>query len=717
MAKAKSSEASASASEQFSFQTEAKQLLHLMIHSLYSNREIFLRELISNASDAIDKLRFHALANPDLIGDDTELAIEISFDADAKTVSISDNGIGMSKQEVIDHLGTIAKSGTAEFLSTLSGDQAKDSVLIGQFGVGFYSTFIVADRVVVNTRGADCSEDEAICWTSEGEDSFTIDPISKAQRGTEIILHLKDDALDFADDFRLRAIVRKYSDHIGVPVKMLEVEAASFSTDEDDADKDGAETVPQFEAVNEARALWTRPRSDIKDEEYQEHYKHISHDYEAPLQWSHNRVEGKLEYTSLLYLPKRAPFDMWNRDTPRGLKLYVQRVYIMDDAEQFLPLYLRFVKGIIDSSDLPLNISREILQEDERVTSIKNALTKRVINMLSKMASKKPEDFQVFWDEFGQVLKEGPSEDFSNREAISKLLRFASTHNNEEKQTTSLEDYVGRMPEDQEKIYFITGENFRTASNSPHLEIFAKRNIEVLVMYDRVDEWLMSTLTEFDGKPIQDVMRGELDLQSEETSKDSEGKASISEGLTERVKAVLGDQVDIVRLSTRLTNSPSCLVLGMNDMGAQMRKIMEAAGQGTPDSKPNFELNPDHPLIDRLDFESDEDRFSELTKILFDQASLSDGGQLADPAAYVSRLNALLLDLLGGAETVVASAPVNGKGKSKSKSKSDSKSKVSSKAGPQVKAKPKTKAKPRAKAKPKAKIKAAKNPTKADTDS
>ena len=476
------------------------------------------------------------------------------------------------------------------FLQPCQGDQAKDSVLIGQFGVGFYSTFIVADRVVVNTRCADCSEDEAVCWISEGEDSFTIETIPKAQRGTEIILHLKEDALDFADDFRLRAIVRKYSDHIAVPVKMLEVAPASFSTDEDEADKDEAETVPQFEAVNEAKALWTRQRSDIKDEEYHEHYKHISHDYEAPLQWSHNRVEGKLEYTSLLYLPKRAPFDMWNRDTPRGLKLYVQRVYIMDDAEQFLPLYLRFVKGIIDSSDLPLNISREVLQEDERVTTIKNALTKRVISMLSKMASKKPEDYQLFWNEFGQVLKEGPSEDFSNRDAISKLLRFASTHENEEKQTTSLEDYVGRMSEDQEKIYFITGENFKTASSSPHLEIFAKRNIEVLVMYDRVDEWLMSTLTEFSGKSVQDVMRGELEFQSEESSADNEEKSSISEGLTERVKSVLGDQVDTVRLSTRLTDSPSCLVLGQNDMGAQMRRIMEAAGQGTPESKPNLNL-------------------------------------------------------------------------------------------------------------------------------
>ncbi len=702
MTKVKTPETSDSASEQFSFQTEAKQLLHLMIHSLYSNREIFLRELISNASDAIDKLRFHALANPKLL-DDSELAIEITFDAEAKTISISDNGIGMSKQEVIDHLGTIAKSGTAEFLANLSGDQARDSVLIGQFGVGFYSSFIVADKVEVNTRGADCSAEEAVCWISQGEDSFTIESISKAQRGTEIILHLKEDALDFADDFRLRSIVRKYSDHIAVPVKMLEAEPAA-SSDEDD-DKDAIETVRQFEAVNEAKALWTRKRTDIKDEEYHEHYKHISHDYEAPLQWSHNRVEGKLEYTSLLYIPKRAPFDMWNRDTPRGLKLYVQRVFIMDDAEQFLPLYLRFVKGIIDSNDLPLNISREILQEDERVTSIKNALTKRVLSTLTKMSSNKADDYQIFWDEFGQVLKEGPSEDFSNRESISKLLRFASTHKNDEKQTVSLEDYVSRMSEDQEKIYFITGENYKTASRSPHLEIFAKRNIEVLVMYDRVDEWLMSTLTEFDGKPVQDVMRGELDLETDADKKDDQ--RGVSEGLTERVKSVLGDQVGTVRLSTRLTDSPSCLVLGQNDMGAQMRKIMEAAGQGTPESRPNFELNPTHPLIDRLDSESDEDRFSELTHILFDQASLSDGGQLEDPSAYVSRLNTLLLDLLGASDSALRSPDGNGKTASKA---------AGSKA--KVKAEVKTKAKPKAKAKAKAKSKTKSNAEakKADTD-
>jgi len=703
MAKANSSEASASDSEQFTFQTEAKQLLHLMIHSLYSNREIFLRELISNASDAIDKLRFRALANPKLMDDDSELAIEITFDTEAKTVTISDNGIGMSKEEVIDHLGTIAKSGTAEFLATLSGDEAKDSVLIGQFGVGFYSTFIVADKVVVNTRSAACSEDEAICWVSEGEDSFTIEAISKAQRGTEIVLHLKDDALDFADDFRLRSIVRKYSDHIAVPVKMLEVEATSYSSDEDETDKEEAETVPQFESVNEAKALWTRQRGDIKDEEYHEHYKHISHDFEQPLQWSHNRVEGKLEYTSLLYLPKRAPFDMWNRDTPRGLKLYVQRVYIMDDAEQFLPLYLRFVKGIIDSNDLPLNISREILQEDERVTSIKNALTKRVISMLSKMANKKPDDYQIFWDEFGQVLKEGPSEDFSNREAISKLLRFASTHSSDEKQTVSLEDYVARMPDEQEKIYFITGENFKTASNSPQLEIFAKRKIEVLVMYDRVDEWLMSSLTEFDSKPVQDVMRGELDLDTDNAKdaedKDSKKTSSVSEGLTGRVKSVLGEQVADVRLSQRLTSSPSCLVLGASDMGAQMRRIMEAAGQGTPESKPNFELNPEHPLIDRLDSESDEDRFAELTRILFDQASLSDGGQLEDPAAYVSRLNTLLLDLLGDSKSVGKKARPKAKPKARPK------------------ATPKTEAKPKAKPKAKAKGKTTKQSSQTNTDS
>ncbi|MBV1905764.1 MAG: molecular chaperone HtpG [Pseudomonadales bacterium] len=671
---------SESGSEQFTFQTEAKQLLHLMIHSLYSNREIFLRELISNASDAIDKLRFHALETPSLIDDEDELGIEITFDAEAKTLTIADNGIGMSKSEVISHLGTIAKSGTAEFLSKLSGDQAKDSVLIGQFGVGFYSTFIVADKVVVNTRGASQSAEEAVRWTSKGEDSYDIEEIVRDQRGTEIVLHLKEDALEFADDFRLRSIVRKYSDHIAVPVKMLEPEQAPLPDDKEDGDAEEAEIVREFEAVNEAKALWTRARSDIEDDEYKGYYKHISNDFEDPLIWSHNKVEGKLEYTSLLYLPKHAPFDMWNRDTPRGLKLYVQRVFIMDDAEQFLPLYLRFVKGIIDSNDLPLNISREILQEDDRVSNIKNALTKRVLNMLSKMAGNDSDDYQVFWDEFGQVLKEGPSEDFSNREAVSKLLRFASTHNKEEKQTVSLEDYVERMSAEQEKIYFITGENYLTASNSPHLEIFAKRNIEVLVLYDRVDEWLMSSLPEFGGKVIQDVMRGELDFTADDEKDESESTddSALSGGLTKRVKEILGDSVDEVRISTRLTTSPSCLVLGEHDMGAQMRKIMEAAGQGIPDTKPNFEINTAHPLIERLDSEQDEDRFSELTRILFDQASLSDGGQLSDPAAYVSRMNMLLLDLLGDN---TSDTPAKPKPKKKAKPASKTQKKADTKQG------------------------------------
>jgi molecular chaperone HtpG len=635
--------------ETFGFQTEARQLLQLMIHSLYSNREIFLRELISNASDAVDKLRFEALDKPELLADDPDFRVRISFDAEAGTLTVSDNGIGMSRDEVIDHLGTIARSGTAEFLASLSGDQQKDAVLIGQFGVGFYSSFIVADTVTVITRRADLSEDEAVCWRSAGESDFSIEPATRSERGTEVVLHLRKDAKEFADDFRLRSIVRKYSDHIGVPVQMLESSPGEGLLDKGDKGDEGDEgqddAQPEWQSVNAAKALWTRSRSDISDDEYTTFYKHVSHDFEDPLTWSHNRVEGKLEYTSLVYLPKHAPFDLWNRDAPRGLKLYVQRVFILDDAEQFLPMYLRFVKGVVDSNDLPLNVSRELLQQDERVTSIRSALTKRVLDLLAKMAKSKPEDYQTFWENFGEVLKEGPAEDFSNRERVAKLLRFASSHTDEELQNVSLEDYVSRMVEGQDKIYYVCADNFATAKNSPQLEAFRKRGIEVLLAYDRIDDWLFSGLNEFDGKSLQDVARGELSLPGE--APDAAEQASEDDALAGRIKEVLGDQVEGVRNSSRLTDSAACLVLGEHDMGAQMRRLMEAAGQALPDSKATLEINLDHPLLQRLDDEADEQRFAEIARLLFDQAQLADGGQLQDPAAYVTRVNALLAELLG----------------------------------------------------------------------
>ena len=632
--------------ETFGFQTEARQLLQLMIHSLYSNREIFLRELISNASDAVDKLRFEALDKPELLADDPDFRVRISFDAEAGTLTVSDNGIGMSRDEVIDHLGTIARSGTAEFLASLSGDQQKDAVLIGQFGVGFYSSFIVADTVTVITRRADLSEDEAVCWRSAGESDFSIEPATRSERGTEVVLHLRKDAKEFADDFRLRSIVRKYSDHIGVPVQMLESTPGEGLPDKGDKGDEGQDDAqPEWQSVNAAKALWTRSRSDISDDEYTTFYKHVSHDFEDPLTWSHNRVEGKLEYTSLVYLPKHAPFDLWNRDAPRGLKLYVQRVFILDDAEQFLPMYLRFVKGVVDSNDLPLNVSRELLQQDERVTSIRSALTKRVLDLLAKMAKSEPEDYQTFWENFGEVLKEGPAEDFSNRERVAKLLRFASSHTDEELQNVSLEDYVSRMVEGQDKIYYVCADNFATAKNSPQLEAFRKRGIEVLLAYDRIDDWLFSGLNEFDGKPLQDVARGELSLPGE--APDAAEQASEDDALAGRIKEVLGDQVEGVRGSSRLTDSAACLVLGEHDMGAQMRRLMEAAGQALPDSKATLEINLDHPLLQRLDDEADEQRFAEIARLLFDQAQLADGGQLQDPAAYVTRVNALLTELLG----------------------------------------------------------------------
>ncbi len=630
-------------SETLNFQTEAKQLLQLMIHSLYSNREIFLRELISNASDAIDKLRFRAIEDQSLLGDESDFQIDITFDKDAKTLCIADNGIGMTRDEVITNLGTIAKSGTAEFLANLSGDQQADAQLIGQFGVGFYSAFMVADEVEVRTLAAGVEADQGICWRSKGEDAYVLESIDDASRGTRVILHLKDEALEFAEDFRLRNIVRRYSDHIGVPVRMLKAETAEG--------EDQKEGEPEFEPVNSAQALWTRSRSEVKDDEYKAFYRHISHDYEDPMGWSHNRVEGKFEYTSLIYLPKRAPFDLYNREVPKGLKLYVQRVFIMDDAEQFLPLYLRFIKGVVDSNDLPLNVSREILQQDERVTSIRNAVTKRALSMLEDMAKKEPEQFQAFWDEFGEVIKEGAGEDFANRGAIMKLLRFASTAGEGKVKNVGLVDYLARKKEDQDSIYYICAETYETASRSPHLEIFKDKGVEVLVMFDRIDEWLMSTLTEYEGVSFVDVMRGDVTLPGEAKADDEEDEEeSDDHPLTERIQAVIGDRVEGVRPSKRLTDSPACLVLSDFGMGIQMRKILEASGQSMPESKPFFEFNADHPLLHRLDTEVDEDRFKELVELLFDQASLAEGGTLQDPATYVSRMNRLLMDLLPAAE-------------------------------------------------------------------
>lgn len=616
--------------ETLGFQTEVKQLLHLMIHSLYSKREIFLRELISNAADACDKLRYEALDNDALYGGDSDLRIEIEHDAKARTVTVRDNGVGMSRDEVIKNLGTIAKSGTAEFLKQLSGEQQKDAKLIGQFGVGFYSGFIVADEVTVRTRRA--GSDAGVEWRSKGEGEFTIADIDKPERGTEIVLHLKKDAKEFADDFRLKNLVRKYSDHIEVPVRMPKV----------DKDDDGNET-HGWETVNEAQALWVRPKSEIGDDEYNAFYKHIAHDFSDPLTWSHNKVEGKLEYTSLLYVPGRAPFDLYERDGARGVRLYVQRVFIMEDAEQFLPLYLRFIKGVVDSRDLSLNVSRELLQQDPQVDKMKSALTKRALDMLNKLAKDK-EAYQSFWNTFGSVIKEGPAEDHANRDKISELLRFSTTHTDSATQDQSLADYVGRMKEGQQKIYYIVADGFNAAKHSPHLEIFRKKGVEVLLLHDRIDEWLMSHLTEYADKSFADVAKGDLDLgdiEGEEEKQAQEETAKAKEDLVKRVKEALGDDIQEVRVTHRLTDSPACVVLSEHEMGFQMRRIMEAAGQPLPEVKPILELNPEHALVARLESVEGE-RFGDLARILLDQAIIAEGGHLDDPAAYVKRLNALL---------------------------------------------------------------------------
>ncbi|WP_110458054.1 molecular chaperone HtpG [Shewanella algidipiscicola] len=631
--------------ETHGFQTEVKQLLNLMIHSLYSNKEIFLRELVSNAADAADKLRYQALTNNDLYEGDGELRVRVSADSEKGTITIEDNGIGMTRDGVIEHLGTIAKSGTAEFFKNLSGDESKDSQLIGQFGVGFYSAFIVADKVTVRTRAAGHAADEAVQWESAGEGEFTVENIVKETRGTEVILHLREEEKEFANDYRLRSIIAKYSDHISVPVEMWQE-----GTPAQEATEEGGEAIPATEGywkpMNKATALWTRNKSEVTDEEYQEFYKHISHDFVDPLLWSHNRVEGKQEYTSLLYIPAKAPWDLWNRDRKHGLKLFVQRVFVMDDAEQFMPSYLRFVQGLIDSNDLPLNVSREILQDNKITTALRTAVTKRVLSMLEKLAKNEPEKYQTFWAEFGQVLKEGPAEDFANKERIAGLLRFASTHTNEAAHTVSLSDYVSRMKEGQSKIYYIVADSHEAAVNSPHLELLRKKGIEVLLMSERIDEWLINHLTEFEGKQLHSVTRGDLELGDLEDAEEKEAQKQLeteSEGLIKRVKAALGDKVSDVKVTTRLTDTPACVVAGEGEMSSQMIKLMQAAGQAVPETKPVFELNPEHPLVARLDNEQDDEVFGQWSELLLQQAQLSEKGSLADPSAFIKLMNKMLL--------------------------------------------------------------------------
>jgi len=616
--------------ETLGFQTEVRQLLQLMIHSLYSNKEIFLRELISNASDAADKLRFEALASPELLADDTDLGISIEVDKDNRTLSVTDNGIGMSREELIDNLGTIAKSGTAEFLQQMTGDKQHDAHLIGQFGVGFYSAFIVADKVTVETRRAGLEADAAVRWESEGEGEFTIEDIVREDRGTRVVLHLKDDQTEFAESFRIDSLIRKYSDHIGFPVSLTEL------------GDDDAET----KVVNSATALWTRSRSDVSEDEYKEFYKHLSHDFTDPLTWSHNRVEGKREYTSLLYIPAAAPFDMWNREAPRGLKLYVQRVFIMDDAEQFLPLYLRFVKGVVDSSDLPLNVSRELLQQNPELTAMRGALTRRVLDMLKKIASDK-DDYQKFWGEFGQVLKEGLVEDHGNKDKLAKLLRFATTHGANDAQDQSLDDYLGRMKDDQDKIYYILAENYATAVASPHLEQLRSRGLEVLLLTDRIDAWLAESLAEYEGKQLVDVAREVLDIPEE-----GEEKKDLNEqhkSFLDRIQGALSERVEAVNVSRRLVDSPACVVASDQDLNPQVRRMLEASGQELPEAKPILEINVEHPLVTRLSEETDDGRFGALSNIVLDHALLAEGSQLPNPAEYVQRMNAFLLDTDAGA--------------------------------------------------------------------
>ena len=615
------------------FQAEVRELLRLMIHSLYSHREIFLRELISNASDANDKLRFSALAQPELLAGEPDLKIWVDYDADKKTLTIRDNGIGMTREEAIAHLGTIAKSGTADFFKKLTGDQQKDSQLIGQFGVGFYSAFIVADEVEVHTRKAGEPVSSGVRWASKADGEFTVETVERAERGTSIVLHLKDEAKEFADGWRLRSLVRRYSDHIAFPVLMR---------------KEGEATL-DWEPANQAQALWTRARSDIKDEEYREFYQHIAHDFAEPLAWSHNKVEGKREYTSLLYVPARAPFDLYQRDATRGLKLYVRRVFIMDDAEQFLPMYLRFIRGVLDSNDLPLNVSRELLQQDSEVEAIRSALTKRALDLLARLAKDEPEKYAGFWKEFGPVLKEGLGEDPSNRDKILPLLRLASTHEESDEPKVTLADYVGRMKEGQERIYYIIADSITAARGSPYLEQLRSKGIEVLLLADRVDEWMMGHVREFEGKRFKDVSRGDLELGSLEGEADKAAAADVAkenEKLLKRIQDALGERVSEVKVSTRLTDTPACLVLAEHDLGAQMRKILAATGQSAPESKPALEVNVSHPLLKRLDSAMAEDDFADLALLIHDQAKLAEAGSVANPGEFVRRLNRLLGQLM-----------------------------------------------------------------------
>jgi molecular chaperone HtpG len=626
--------------ETLGFQAEVKQLLNLMIHSLYSNKEIFLRELISNASDAADKLRFEALTDKALMESDSELKIRVAFDPKTKTITVSDNGIGMSREEVVANIGTIAKSGTREFLSKLTGDQQKDANLIGQFGVGFYSSFVVADKVTVTTRRAGAPASAGVRWESDGGGEYTLEAVEKAARGTAVTLHLREGEDELANNMRLQTIIRKYSDHITLPIVMKE--------EEWDKDNSVYRTTEKDQTINQASALWARAKNDITEEQYHEFYKHVSHDWEAPLAYSHNKVEGRKEFTQLLYIPARAPFDLWDREHRRGIKLYVRRVFIMDDAEQLLPVYLRFVRGVIDSADLPLNVSREILQESKDIEAMRGANVKRVLSMIEDLAENNADKFKTFWKEFGRVIKEGVVEDYGNRERIAKVLRFASTHTDTDAQEVALADYVKRMKPEQEKIYYVTAETFASAKNSPHLEVFRKKGVEVLLMCDRVDEWVAQHLTEFDGKKLQSVAKGRLELgklEDEAEKKAQETAEGDAKALIERIKKSLGEGVKDVRVTLRLTDSPACLVADEHDMGANFQRLLKQAGQNAPASKPILEINPTHPLVERLKAEADDARFGDLSKVIFDQALLAEGGQLEDPAGFVKRLNQLMLAL------------------------------------------------------------------------
>jgi len=636
-------------SEEMKFEAEVSQLLQLMIHSLYSNPEIFLRELISNSSDACDKLRFEALSDDKLFESDTDLNIVVGFDADAGTITVSDNGIGMSRDEVVENIGTIAKSGTKQFLESLTGDQKTDSALIGQFGVGFYSSFVIADKVDLQTRRAGSKASDAVLWSSDGTGGYSLDTVTQEQRGTTVTLHVKEEHKSYVDHWQLRSIVKKYSDHVTFPIMMLEQIPPPAEPEEGEEPEEPK--IPGLEQVNAASALWTRSKSDISDDDYMSFYKQVCNDYEDPVAWSHNRVEGNYEYTSLLYIPKRAPFDLYESLTPKnGIKLFVQRVFVLDDAEKLMPRYLRFVRGLVDSNDLPLNVSREILQDNKIIDSIRRASIKKVLSMLTNLAEKKPDEYKGFWNEFGNCLKEAPGEDPSNRDEVAKLYRFDTTHTTAEGELTGLDDYLARMQSGQDKIYFITADSYSAASNSPHLEIFRDKNIEVLLMHDRVDEWMMGYLNEYDGKSFVSIAKGDLDLDGvggaaddSEKKAEKEKRAAEAEPLIKRIKAVLEDDTSDVRASTRLTSSPACVVMGEQDMALHMQQLLKQAGHDMPATKPMLEVNPTHPILELLDREQDDDRFADWSRLLLDQAMLAEGGQLADGAGFVKRMNEMFV--------------------------------------------------------------------------